>query len=82
MVFFRKRRKHRIAYKDIKEVEKVMIINRIYDEKGHYRLRIKTGHRSYRFYNPAEEFEKHPDFEETGLAQLYYEFRRHGVKCC
>ena len=53
-----------------------------YDEKGHYRLRIKTGHRSYRFYNPAEEFEQHPDFEETGLAQLYYEFRRYGVKCC
>lgn len=82
VTFHKKRQKVTIKYSDIKEVEKFMVINRTYEEKGHYRIRIKAKHRSLRFYNPVAEYEKHLDFEQTEVYELYKEFRHRGVKCC
>lgn len=71
-----------IPYADIKEVGKEMVLTQYASEKGNYKVKIKTKKQSYRFLTPADEYEKHLDFEDTKLAEFYYEFRRHGVKCC
>ncbi len=68
---------------DITEVRKVMLINRIYTEKGKYQLKIKSrGKRSLIFESADQEYEQHLDFEETGLSALYDACKNIGIKCC
>ncbi len=81
-VLFQKGRKERkITYADIREVEKMMIINRYHSEKGYYRVKVKTRGRSYAMYS-GEESSKELDFDETDVSRIYYEFKRRGIKCC
>ena len=81
-VLFRKGRKERkITYADIREVEKMMIINRYHSEKGYYRVKVQMRGRSYAMYS-GEESSKELDFDETDVSKIYYEFKRRGVKCC
>lgn len=82
VTFYKKKRKISIRYSDIKEVEKFMVINRTYEEKGHYRIKIKAKNKKLRFYTPVAEYEKHLDFEQTEFYKLYNEFRHRGIKCC
>ena len=68
---------------DITEVRKVMLINRIYTEKGKYQLKIKSrGKSSLIFESADQEYEQHLDFEETGLSALYDACKSIGIKCC
>ena len=81
-VKFKKGRNVRfISYTDIREVEKMMIINRFHSEKGYYRVKIKTMGRSYALYS-GEDSNKNLDFDETELSKIYFEFMKRGVKCC
>lgn len=41
VIFKKGKRKKEIFYADIKEVEKIMVINRYHVEKGYYRVKIK-----------------------------------------
>lgn len=72
-----------IPYADIKEISKRMIIDRGYQEKGHYRVKVKRHHHlSLVFETTEDEYEKRMDFEETELYQFYDACRTRGVKCC
>ena len=73
--------KRKIAYSQIREVEKIMIINRYHSEKGYYRVKVKTKGMSYAMYS-GEESTKALDFSETDVSKVYYEFKRRGIKCC
>ena len=77
----RGRRRDVIAYADIKEVSKKMIIDRSHEEQGYYNVRIKTKNRVYSFFS-GENYELHLKFEKTDLCKLYLEFDDNGVKCC
>lgn len=81
VVFRRGRKKRTIFYRNIREVEKIMIITQYHSEKGYYRVRIKTEGRPYTLYS-GEDSNKELDFEETGLSKIYFEFQNRGVKCC
>lgn len=72
-----------LSYSDIREVRKIMIMNRFYPEKGRYRVQIKkkTGG-TLNFYTTQSEYDAASDFEKTGLYQFYQSCRAHGVKCC
>ncbi|MDO4166983.1 MAG: hypothetical protein Q4D32_06235 [Eubacteriales bacterium] len=73
----------RIPYQEIKEVVKVMAVNRFFDEKGCYRVTIKRKRRrAITFWTTDQEYREHMDFEETQLYSLYVELRSRGVKCC
>jgi len=81
-VVFRKGwRERKIVYTDIREVEKMMIINRYHIEKGYYRVKVKTKGGSYAMYS-GEESSKELDFGETDVSKVYYEFLKRGIKCC
>ena len=73
--------KRKIAYSQIREVEKIMIINRYHSEKGYYRVKVKIKGMSYAMYS-GEESAKALDFDETDVSKVYYEFKRRGIKCC
>ena len=81
VVFGRGRRERKITYAEIREVEKMMIINRYHSEKGYYRVKVKTRGRSYALYS-GEESSKELDFDETDVSKIYYEFKRRRIKCC
>lgn len=71
-----------IPYQEITSVVKVMAFNRIYNEKGAYRVTIKwKGHSSITFWTTDQEYQEHRDFENTQLYELYLEMKKHGVKC-
>lgn len=73
----------RIPLTDIKETVKIMCINRVYDEKGKYKLIIRRKkHRPLTFMSTNEEYQAHVDFAETELSKLYFLLRSQGVKCC
>ncbi len=81
------RRRAEIPYSRIKEVGKIMIIDRFHDEKGYYKVFIKQkqGWRKYLKYvlrSPEEEYEKHLDFDASSLASFYRECKQRGIKCC
>ena len=71
-----------IYYRDIIEVQKIMVVDEFYDEKGYYRVKIKCKGRNYTAYSTNDEYYKHLDFEEVELSKIYYEFKNRGVKCC
>lgn len=73
--------KRKIAYSQIREVEKIMIINRYHSEKGYYRVKVYTKGMSYAMYS-GEESAKALDFDETDISKVYYEFKHRGIKCC
>lgn len=81
VIFRRKNRKKEIFYDEIKEVEKMMVINRYHVEKGYYRIKIKTKKGSYAVYS-GEDSDKKLDFLQTDISQIYLEFQKRGVKCC
>ena len=81
VIFARGKKKRDIYYKDIKEVEKTMIINRYHLEKGYYRVKIKTSGMAYTIYS-GEDTGKCLDFAEVGVAEVYHEFQVRGIKCC
>lgn len=76
-----KYREINIFYNDIKEVGKMMMLTQYAPEKGNYQLKIKTKNRSYRFFTPMEDYEKHLDFEQTEFAAVYKAFGKYGVTC-
>ena len=77
------RREWIVPYQEITSVVKVMVINRIFDEKGAYRVTIKRkGHSSITFWTTDQEYQEHKDFQDTQLYGLYQEMKSHGVKCC
>ena len=58
-----------------------MVINRFHEEKGYYRVKIKTKKWSYAMYS-GEDSRKQLDFSQTGISRGYYEFQNRGIKCC
>lgn len=81
-VIFRKGTQEKeIFYADIKEVEKIMVINRYHGEKGYYRVKIKMKKRSYALYS-GEDSGKQLDFSQTGISKVYFEFQNRGIKSC
>ena len=81
VILQRRNWKREIFYADIKEVEKIMVINRFHEEKGYYRVKIKTKKRSYAMYS-GEDSREQLDFSQTGISRVYYEFQNRGIKCC
>jgi len=75
-----KKKRKVIPYTEIREVGKITVIDRIHDG-GYYRVTVKTKGRRYRFFS-GEDSHKSLKFEQTELSKFYYEFKRHGVKCC
>ena len=72
----------KICYSDIREVEKIMVINRMNIDKGYYRVKIKCKRKNYVVYSTSDEHRQQLDFEDTGISELYFELKRRGVKCC
>lgn len=72
----------KIYYSDIREVEKIMVINRMNIDKGYYRVKIKCKRKNYVVYSTSDEHRQQLDFEDTGISELYFELKRRGVKCC
>ncbi|MBE5880373.1 MAG: hypothetical protein E7288_10440 [Lachnospiraceae bacterium] len=81
VTFIRRKRKRSIFYRDIKEVEKMMIINRYHSDKGYYRVKIKAKGCTYAMYS-GEDSNARLDFAEVGLSKIYAEFQNRDVKCC
>lgn len=81
VTFIRGKKTRKIPYKDIKEVQKMMIINRYHSDKGYYRVKIKAKGYSYAIYS-GEDSNTRLDFAEVGLSKIYAEFQKHDVKCC
>lgn len=80
---FIKGREYRITYDTVTEVSKIMIIDRMHDKKGCYRMKIKChGRSNLEFETTQQEYEKHLDFEETELFLFYDACRQAGLKCC
>lgn len=81
VTFRRGHRERKIRYQDIREVEKMMIINRYQSEKGYYRVKVKLRSGCYMMYS-GEEKGRNLDFSEVEISNIYTEFGRRGVKCC
>lgn len=80
---FIKGREYRITYDTVTEVSKIMVIDRMHDQKGCYRMKIKChGRSNLEFETTQQEYEKHLDFEETELFLFYDACRQAGLKCC
>ena len=76
-------REYAVKYEEIADVDNMMVIDRIHDEKGCYRMKIKChGRSSLEFETTAQEYEKHLDFEDTELFVFYDACKRAGIKCC
>ena len=72
-----------IPFDEIKEAVRIMQFNRIYSEKGKYKVILRRRkHRSLAFLTTEQEYRDHADFEDTDLAKFYEALRSHGVKCC
>ena len=70
-----------IPYNKIKKVVKYMIINRMYTDKGKYRVVIRCKGRNYVIYS-GEDSQLKLDFEQTEISKIYYEFKNRGIMCC
>jgi len=81
VTLIRGKKKKIILYRDIKEVEKMMIINRYHSDKGYYRVKIKTKRYAYAIYS-GEDSNERLDFSAVGLSRIYAEFQQRGIKCC
>lgn len=75
-------KEHVIQYKDIVEVQKIMVVNHYNDDKGNCRVKIKCKGRNQVFYSTQEEYANKVDFEQTEISKMYFEFKARGVKCC
>ncbi len=82
VVLKKKNSKRTIYYNDIIEVQKIMILNRMHEEKGYYRVRVKCKGRDYVLYSTETEYDKHMDFDEVEVSEIYFELKKRGVKCC
>lgn len=72
-----------IEYDKITEVSKRMMIDRFYDQKGCYRIKLHCRGRSdLVFETIPQEYEKHLDFEQTQLFVFYEACQKAGLKCC
>lgn len=58
-----------------------MIINRMYTDKGKYRVVIRCKGRNYVVYS-GENSDLKLDFEQTEISKIYYEFKNRGIMCC
>lgn len=68
---------------EIVEISKVMVINRMYNEKGKYKVKIKChGKCDIILESTEQEYDRHLDFENTGLFIMYNECKKMGIKCC
>ena len=81
VTIIRGKKKRCIFYSDIKEVEKMMIINRYHSDKGYYRVKIKAKGGTYAMYS-GEDSNARLDFAEVGLSKICAEFQNRGIKCC
>lgn len=81
-VILKRGKKERIIpYHKIKKVVKYMIINRTYQDKGHYRVVIRCKGRNYVMYS-GENADLKLDFEQTEVSKIYFEFKHRGIMCC
>ena len=81
-VILKRGKKERIIpYHKIKKVVKYMIINRTYQDKGHYRVVIRCKGRNYVMYS-GENSDLKLDFEQTEISKIYHEFKHRGIMCC
>ncbi len=72
-----------VAYNNIIEVRKIMVIDRVHDKKGCYRVTIKChGRRNLDLETIQDEYEEHLDFEKTELYAFYDVCKKAGIKCC
>lgn len=77
------RKQYVIKYTDITEVCKIMVIDRMHDEKGCYRMKIKChGRSNLEFETTQQEYDVHLDFEKTELFNFYEACKKAGLKCC
>lgn len=81
VVLKRGKRERIIPYHKIKKVVKYMIINRMYPDKGKYRMVIRCKGRNYVIYS-GENSNLKLDFELTEISKIYYEFKHRGIYCC
>lgn len=81
VVLKRGKRERTIPYHKIKKVVKYMIINRMYTDKGKYRMVIRCKGRNYVVYS-GENSNLKLDFEQTEISKIYYEFKHRGIMCC
>lgn len=81
VVLKRGKKKRMIPYNKIKKVVKYMIINRTYQDKGHYRVVIRCKGRNYVMYS-GENSDLKLDFEQTEVSKIYFEFKHRGIMCC
>ena len=81
VVLKRRKCERTIPYHKIKEVVKYMIINRMYTDKGKYRMVIRCKGRNYVVYS-GENSNLKLDFEQTEISKIYYEFKHRGIMCC
>ncbi len=82
VIFMKDNSEKTIYYNDIAEVQKTMILNRMHEEKGYYRMRVKHKGGCYVLYSTEKEYDERLDFEQVELSDLYFELKRRGVKCC
>lgn len=77
------KKEYSIPFDEMKEAVRIMQFNRIYSEKGKYKVILRRRkHRPLAFMTTEQEYRDHVDFEDTGLAKFYEALRSHGVKCC
>ena len=81
IILKRGKRERIIPYSKIKKVVKYMIINRTYQDKGHYRVVIRCKGRNYVMYS-GENADLKLDFEQTEVSKIYFEFKHRGIMCC
>lgn len=81
IVLKRGKRERVIPYHKIKKVVKYMIINRMYTDKGKYRMVIRCKGRNYVIYS-GEDSTLKLDFEQTEISKIYYELKNRGIMCC
>lgn len=81
IVLKRGKRNRVIPYHKIKKVVKYMIINRMYTDKGKYRVVIRCKGRNYVMYS-GENSDLKLDFEQIEISKIYYEFKHRGIMCC
>ncbi len=79
---FKGTKEYIVQYKDIVEVQKIMVIHQYNDDKGYYRVKIKCKGRNRVFYSTQEEYVNKVDFEQTEISKMYFEFKARGIKCC
>lgn len=72
-----------LAYKDIKVVKKIQVVyvNRCFYKEGNYKIKVVAKKHSYRFNTTLDEIRAETRFAETQVSKIYYELKKHGIKC-